>query len=61
MKANATFNQEKWHRLDMEKVKRNYIISEDHDEASTGRSSVQIYNGNHEMIFERDKGCSSII
>lgn len=48
----VTFNQEKWHRLDMEKLKRNYIISGGYDEASTGRSSVQIYNGNHEVIFE---------
>lgn len=48
----ATFNQEKWHRLSMEKVKRNYIISGDYDEASIGRSSVQIYNGNNEVIFE---------
>ncbi len=48
----VTFNQEKWHRLDMEKLKRNYIISGDYGEASIGRSSVQIYNGNHEMIFE---------
>jgi hypothetical protein len=48
----ATFNQNKWHRLDIDSSKRNYIVSGDYDEASDGRSSVQIYNAKKEMIFE---------
>lgn len=48
----TTFNQNKWHRLDIDRSKRNYIVTGDYDEASDGRSSVQIYNANHESIFE---------
>ncbi|GJM78428.1 hypothetical protein HMSSN139_09240 [Paenibacillus sp. HMSSN-139] len=47
----ATFNQTKWHRLDIDHTKRNYMITGDNDEASKGRSSVQIYNADHELIF----------
>ncbi|GBK66016.1 hypothetical protein PbDSM24746_60200 [Paenibacillus macerans] len=48
----ASFNQKKWHQLNLENLKRSYIISGDYDEASTGRSSVQIYNEKKELIFE---------
>ncbi|GJM75229.1 hypothetical protein HMSSN036_74450 [Paenibacillus macerans] len=48
----ASFNQKKWHQLNIDNLKRNYIISGDYDEASTGRSSVQIYNEKKELIFE---------
>ncbi|MGG3452704.1 hypothetical protein [Paenibacillus rhizolycopersici] len=48
----ATFNQKKWHRLKIEALKRNYIISGDYDEGSTGRSSVEIYNREKQLIFE---------
>lgn len=48
----ATFNQNKWHRLDIDRSKRNYIVTGDYDEASDGRSSVQIYNAKRKLIFE---------
>lgn len=48
----ATFNQKKWHRLDMNGSRRNYIFSGDYDEGLTGSSSVQIYNEEKELIFE---------
>lgn len=51
---NATFNQKEWHRVNIENLKRNYIISGEYDEASTGRSSVQIYNKKKELIFESE-------
>lgn len=48
----ATFNQTKWHQFNMDGSRRNYIVSGDNDEASDGRSSIQIYNEKKELIFE---------
>ncbi|WP_059041999.1 hypothetical protein [Paenibacillus rubinfantis] len=48
----ATFNQNEWHRQEMDPSRKSYIALGDYDEAVQVSSSVHIYNADQEVIFE---------